>query len=277
MKPILITGADSFSGGILAESLIISGIDVIPMVYQSCGFDNEIVYDFSHSRFSQVLGELPSVSAIVHMGTRTGWHGSTRADLFQPNILATTELVQWAREMSSYFVFVSSAMIAGNDKTSITQETGLDIQSDNDYYYSLWLAEQVIGMSGIRYANLRVSGVFGENGPRNLGLNNAIRDALSGNRPVQYGAGQIKRNYIYVKDLANTIIYCLENEIEGTLLTAGTHINTLAEMLETLCNILLPGEKPEIWNGTDGRDQVIEPSPLLPETRTFEEAIKDIK
>jgi nucleoside-diphosphate-sugar epimerase len=246
------------------------------MVMNSCGFDNEIICENFDNRFSQQLNDLPPVSAVVHLGTQPGWQGSLRKDLFQPNILVTTQLAQWAREMDAYFVFLSSAFIAGNDKPLITPDTGFHIQTDNDYYYSLWLAEQVLGMSGVRHVNLRVSGIFGESGPRNLGINNAIRDALTGNPPVQYGPGQINRNYIYVKDLANIITYCLENEIEGTCLTAGTHVNTMAEMLETICRILLPGRDPEEWEGGIGRDQVIQPSPLLPDTRTFEEAIKDL-
>ena len=54
----------------------------------------------------------------------------------------------------------------------------------------------------------------------------------------------------------------------------------MAEMLQTICDILLPGAKPEIKSINDkryGHDQIVLPSPLFPQGRSFRDAINDIK
>ncbi|UCH92866.1 MAG: hypothetical protein JSV88_21570, partial [Candidatus Aminicenantes bacterium] len=53
-------------------------------------------------------------------------------------------------------------------------------------------------------------------------------------------------------------------------------VNTIAEMLEMICEVLVPGKKAEIHPGKGGYDQVVDISPLLPRGRTFKEAIQDI-
>jgi len=275
MKRILITGAAGFTGKTLTRSMQGPDWEIIPMDRVETGSPNDVVIDFSDDRFSPVLHRLPPVDTVVHLGTHVGWDGANKAVLFQPNILATAELVQWAAENKSYFIFASAALIAGEKNTLITSSSPLG--TSNDYLHSKWLAEEIIKASGVSYAILRIPGIFGLNGPSHLGINKAITHCLNGIRPTRYGDGKIKRNYIYVKDLCNTIHYCTRNRLEGTFLAAGTDVNTVAEMLEIICRELLPGKTPEVLPAGTGYDQVVEPSPLLPQTRTFEDAIKDIK
>jgi UDP-glucose 4-epimerase len=233
-----------------------------------------VTIDFCDKKFIKVLQGLSPVGAVVHLGARVGWDGSSRPDLFQPNVLATAELVNWANRHNSYFVFASAALICGERNPHIA--AGCVLNTENDYLYSKWLGEELIRMSGIKHAILRIPGIFGKNGPKHLGINNAITGALQGTPPVQYGDGKIKRNYIYVKDLCSVIKYCLDNTIEGTHLLGGPRGITIAEMLETICDVLLPGKKPGIRPGKPGHDQVIDHSPHLPNGRSFKEAVLDI-
>jgi UDP-glucose 4-epimerase len=272
MKRVLITGANGFTGSTLVKSL--EEWEIIPMTQWKTGLKNEVTIDFCDDKFVSVLQTLPRADAVVHLGARVGWDGSTRAELFQSNVLATAELVNWAKQHNSTFVFASAALICGERNTFITAGCGLD--TENDYLYSKWLGEEIIEVSGIRHTILRISGIFGKDGPPHLGINNAINSALKGIPPVQYGDGKIKRNYIYVKDLCNIINYCLENAIEGTHLVGGSPVNTISEMLEMICEVLLPVKKPEIRPGKDGYNQVIDVSPLLPKGRTFKDALRDI-
>jgi len=134
-----------------------------------------------------------------------------------------------------------------------------------------------VKMSGIKYAILRISGVFGKNGPAHLGINRAIDDALCKIIPIQYGGGEIKRNYIYVKELCSIIKFCIENNILGTHLVAGSSINTISEMLQIICNVFLPGKKPQCHEGRNGYDQIVEVSSIFNRSCSFEDSIKDIK
>ncbi|MCP4216753.1 MAG: NAD(P)-dependent oxidoreductase [bacterium] len=271
---ILITGANGFTGGYLMRLFEKIGWDFVPMTQFPMGLKHEVTVDFCDHRFSEILNSLPHVDAVVHLGTRVGWDGGTSADLFQPNVLATGQLAHWAQKQGAFFVFASAALIAGEKKTHITADCPPG--TENPYLYGKWLAEELIRMSGVSFANLRISGIFGKNGPAHLGLNRAINGVLNGVAPVQYGDGLIKRNYIYVKDLCNIIRHCIQNKIEGTHLVGGKKINTLAEMLHTICTILATDLEPEIKPAGSGYDQIVDPSPALPETMSFKEAITDI-
>ena len=271
---VLITGANGFIGSTLLRRLADTKWEVIPLNRKSSILKNEVVLDFCDEDFFVKIDSLPKVDAVIHLGARIGWGGSSRTDLFVPNVLATAELARWSNKIGAYLIFASAAIICGLDDPYIKSDSKPKI--DSDYGYSKWLAEELIRMSGVEYAILRIGGAFGRNGPKHLSLNRSIDNALNGIRPIQYGAGNQKRNYIYVEDLAGILLYCLENRIKGTHLVAGSNINTVSEMLNIICNVLIPGKKPEYKAGDNSHDQIIERSQALLKGRSFEDAICDL-
>ncbi len=274
-KRVLITGASGFVGRSIMRKLAHTDWEVIPSVRRSTGFKNEVIIDFCDPNFCMMINSLPKVDAIIHLGAKVGWGDISKHDLFVPNVLATAELVNWADKIGAYFVFASTAIVHGVRNPYITSDSALNL--DAHYGYSKWLAEEVIRMSGVKHAILRIAGIFGKSGPTHLGINKAINNALNDKIPIQYGGGEIGRNYIYIKDLSNIIKFCIENEIEGVHLVAGSSINTVSDMLQIICNVFFPGRNPEYREGSNGNDQIIEHSLYLPKGRLFKEAIIDIK
>jgi len=272
---VLITGANGFVGSTLLRRLADTKWEVISLSRKSCTLKNEVVLDFCDEDFYVKLDSLPKIDAVIHLGARIGWDGSSRSDLFVPNVLATAELARWSEKKGAYLIFASAAIICGLDNPYI--ESDSKPKFDSDYGYSKWLAEELIKMSGVEHAILRICGVFGKNGPKHLSLNRTIDSALNGIIPIQHGAGNQKRNYIYVEDLADILLYCLENRIEGTHLVAGSNINTVSEMLNIICNVLVPGKKPDVRTDRDGYDQIVQHSEFLPIGQSFDSAISDIK
>ena len=272
---VLITGAGGFIGSQFLRRLADTKWEVISLNRSSRTLKNEVVLDFCDEDFYVKLNSLPRVDAVVHLGARIGWDGGSRSDLFVSNVLATAELARWSNKVGAYLIFASAAIICGLGNTYIKSDS--KPKFDSDYGYSKWLAEELIRMSGVKHTIMRIGGAFGRNGPKHLSLNLSIDNALNGIRPIQYGVGNQKRNYIYVEDLADILLYCLENRIEGTHLVAGSNINTISEMLETICHILLPDKKPEYKAGDNGPDQIMEHSQALPKGRSFEDAICDLK
>jgi len=272
---VLITGANGFIGRTFLKRLADTKWEVISLKRKSSKLKNEVVLDFCDEDFYVKLDSLPKVDAVIHLGAKIGWDGSSRSDLFVPNVLAAAELARWSNKIGAYLIFASASIICGLSNPYI--ESDSKPKFDSDYGYSKWLAEELIKMSGVEHAIMRICGVFGKNGPKHLSLNRSIDNALNGIRPIQYGAGNQKRNYIYVEDLAGILLYCLENRIKGTHLVAGSNINTISEMLETICHILLPGKKPEYKAGGNSHDQIIEHSQALLKGRSFEDAICDLK
>jgi nucleoside-diphosphate-sugar epimerase len=85
------------------------------------------------------------------------------------------------------------------------------------------------------------------------------------------------RNYIYVKDVAQAIVHALQEHLSGTHLLAGHEYISVGEMLQQVCDTFAPGSHPLLKDGSEAADQVITPSPLLPMTRGFREALIDIR
>lgn len=274
IKKVLITGASGFIGRSLAE-LLNTDYEIISLVRKPSGYNNEVVANFCENNFPTVVNRLPRVGTVVHLGARVGWYENSRQNLFTPNVLATAVLANWAKKINAYFCFASAAMVCGVRNPNINCES--KVKPDTDYGYSKWLGEEIIKMSGVRHVLLRIGGVYGRNGPFHLGINRAINDALNGKPPIQYGDGQAKRNYIYVKDVGIVIKHCIDNKIEGTHLVAGSAINTFTEMLEIICKNLLPNKRLKHINGKSINDQIIEHSSSLPKGCLFEDAIKNIK
>jgi len=272
---VLITGVNGFIGRTFMKRLADTKWEVISLNRKSSILRNEVVLDFCDDDFYVKIDSLPKVDAVIHLGARIGCDGGSRSDLFVPNVLATAELARWSNKIGAYLIFASTAIICGLDNPYI--ESDSKPKFDSDYSYSKWLAEELIKMSGVEHAILRICGVFGRNGPKHLSLNRSIDNALNGIRPIQYGTGNQKRNYIYVEDLADILLYCLENRIKGTHLVAGCNTNTISEMLETICHILLPDKKPEYKSGDNSHDQIVEHSQALLKGRSFEDAICDLK
>ncbi len=273
-KKVIVTGANGFIGKAVVRELNYRGLEVIPLVRTKTGLNGEIAIDFCDQNFYNAVYSLPKVDAIVHLGAKIGWTGETIQELFMPNVVATAVLADWAGRNGIYFIFASAAIVCGA-KNHLISTTSMP-SPDTDYGYSKFMAEEMVKMSGAKYAILRIGGVFGKDGPKHLGLNRAISEALDGKAPVVNGDGKIKRNYIFVKDLAAFIAICLEQEMEGTHFVASRNSNTIGGMVETICRLILGGKNPEYCESPCGQDQVVEPTPALTDEHSFEDAIKEI-
>ncbi|MCK5013460.1 MAG: NAD(P)-dependent oxidoreductase [Candidatus Omnitrophica bacterium] len=273
-KRVLITGASGFVGSALIEYLASKDWDIIPLVRRESGLKDEVIMDFCDPNISLKINSLPEVDTIIHLGVKADFE-ATIEELFIPNVFATECLVKWASNIKAHFIFASATIVCGAKTNLITSKSVPS--ADIGYGHSKLLAEQKIKESKVEYTILRVGGIFGKNGPNHLGINRTISGALVGDVPIQYGLGEIKRNYIYVKDLAEIIYFCMENKKEGTHLVAGTEASSMSAMLQTICNVFLPGKNIINTGIENGSDQIVEHSMHLPKGRSFEEAILDIK
>lgn len=212
--------------------------------------------------------------AIVHLACKVGWSGESEELLFTPNALATGCFAHLAKHWKARMVFASAAVIHGASTQNISRQSPLD--PDTAYARSKLLAEELISASGIQCCTLRMGGLFGLDGPGHLGLNRAISGAIGGTRPTVAGAGDARRNYLYVKDAAAAIVAALSNGIEGIHLLAGNDVLAIKEMLQHICDVFLAGQRPDFAEGGPARDQIISSSGSLPRGRGFREALLDI-
>ena len=108
-------------------------------------------------------------------------------------------------------------------------------------------------------------------------VSRAIDGAIKGKASLQIGAGMALRNYICVKDDAQAIVFALKKKLDGIHLLAGHEAMPVHAMPQKICEIFIPGSTPLSKEGGAATDQIIERSAVAPKTRTFREALIDIR
>lgn len=276
-RSVLVTGASGFIGGESVKALMQAGWRVTCGGRSQCdvlGCD-VIPLDLINPGEILALADAVHFDAIVHLGAHIGWSGATEIEMYLPNVISSGCLAYLANQWRAHLVFSSGAVVCGVRKNYIAPDS--PAAPDTAYAQTKWLAEQLIVAGCARHCILRIGGVFGLHGPEHLGLNRAINDALKGIPPSLVGSGNALRNYIYVKDVAHAIVYALENDISGTHLLSGSDVQSISGMLNKVCEVFLPGQTPVGKDGGEASDQVVSASPSLPKSRSFLDALVDIR
>ena len=277
-KTVLITGATGFIGRATVEALAGMGWQAIrgTRVLGSPKLPQKTVHlDLADPATILVLAKGPRCDAIIHLGAYIGWSGADESEMFVPNVLSTGCLAHLAHLWGARLIYASAAIVHGLRNVTIKLDS--PVCTDTAYGKSKWLGEKVIQASHVDHCILRIAGVFGYSGPVHLGLNRAIDGSIKGEVPIQIGSGMALRNYIYVKDVAQAIVFALQKELDGIHLVAGHEALPVHEMLKAVCEIFIPESTPLSKEGGAAMDQLIEPSAALPKTRPFRDALLDIQ
>ena len=254
-KRIVITGASGFVGKSSVERFKILGYDVV------CAGRNksdEIYCDLSDPKTCLSINDISDIDGIVHLGARVGFDGSSLDQLFAPNILSTAIIANIAFNQNALLVFASAAIVNGIKSELISVNSPLN--PDTPYAQSKALAEECVRASGAQSAILRIGGVYGIKGPKHLGLNRSIEDAMHGTAPAIFGDGSGKRNYVFVDDLAKIIVNTVRDCRVGTHVVAGSEILSISEMIHSICDVFSIESGP-VWHaGNSSRSQVLSSS-----------------
>ena len=276
-KKVLVTGASGFIGSAIVEQLNQSGYKVTSSTRNRFQYKNDgfIFIDLLKPETIIGLSDNHKFNTIVHFGSQIGWNDKEAKTMLMTNVISTSLLASEAKKMNAKIIFASAAIVHGAFKENIDIDSIVD--PDTLYTKSKWLAEELIRMSSANHCILRLGGVFGFNGPTHLGLNRSISDVLNNISPKIYGNGRIKRNYIYVWDVAKMIEFIIDNNLEGVHLLAGTECSTINSMINKICKVFSNDISPITISGDKARDQFIQSSKVFPERISFEDALKDLK
>lgn len=276
-KSVLVTGASGFIGRATVIALEKAGWDVTRTHrFREVSDDPKELY-LDLTKPGEILSMATEVhfDAIVHIGSQIGWTGESLGRLYVPNVMSTGCLAVLSKYWDAHLLFASAAIVSGM-RTQRIEATSPSFP-DSPYAKSKWLAEELILASECSHCIFRIAGVFGLHGPKHLGINRAIDGAINGQAPTQFGRAEALRNYIYVKDVADSIVFALESKLQGTHLVSGSELLSIQEMLSQICKVFIPDQKVQIKDGKEACSQVICPSQHLPAARKFIDALSDIK
>jgi len=259
------TGSTGFTGKCLLEMFEDSGYEIWHLVRNRKGFENEFVWDF----ISPLPEGLPPCDIVIHLAAHVNFSQNLEFIQYNVNTVSTIKLVAYSRNYKAYFIFASMIGVHGSQCALIDENT--PINPENHYAVSKYLSEEVIKTYLQNYSILRICGIYGLDGPEHLGLNRAISNAVhKKNVPVLRGPGKAKRNYICVQDVAQWILYLVNNYevvphstelgIKEILYLAGPETMTVEEYLELITENILGGMELERKSGPESQDLIVRAS-----------------
>lgn len=145
-------------------------------------------------------------------------------EVFETNYRGLQNVITCIRELpkAPLFIFASSASVYGSPTETCTEATSL---KPNDIYGSSKLAgEHLIEYQLENYVMMRLFNVYGELDPHPHLIPKIVKAATS-DQTLELGTATAKRDFVYVKDVANAF-YAARNAPKGStyiIATGKTH------------------------------------------------------
>jgi ADP-L-glycero-D-manno-heptose 6-epimerase len=243
---IVVTGAAGFIGSCIVAQLNARGQDDLILVdhlneekkknlegkayaryYEKQDFLDLIVHD----RFEE------NIEAMIHMGACSSTTLQDARYFKKNNLEYTKSLAQWALKHSVRFIYASSAATYGDgsngyrdDGQTIRKCKPLNLYGKSKQDFDLWVVEH--GLEE-RVAGLKFFNVFGPNEYHKGDMRSVVAKAyhevaLKGKMRLfkshrkEYKDGEQKRDFIYVKDAVDIVLFFLDNSSINGIFNVGT-------------------------------------------------------
>ena len=259
-KTVVITGATGLIGSELAEQFAAAGADVISAVRDTArARGRRVKYDAAAPLDFDFRADI-----VVHAACSAHpmAYSTDPAGVMRANITGTMNLLDYAVQHGSRFVFLSSGEIYGNDPVSESgfteDETGkIDTMNPRACYpESKRAAETMVAAWAKQYGcDALVARLCHVYGPAISPANSRadaqfLRNALAGEDIVMKSAGSQVRSFMYVKDAARAIMLLCERGVPGEAYNVANRssvasIREYAATLARLAGVSLKFENPD--------------------------------
>ena len=269
-KRIGITGVAGFIGSNLADRLLAEGYDVV-------GFDN-LAYGVREQvpdgvrfhevdiRGRQIYERFRGLDVLFHLAAKNCIADCQEDPLetSDVNVTGTVNVFEAARRADvGKVVYAESSALYEGSQTLPTPESDVHPQS---FYAVSKLAGMAFAEAYRRFYGLRTTALryFGVYGPRQdyrrtipPVMSAFIIKLLRGERPVIYGTGEKRRDFIYVDDVNDFHLRCIDDErTEGEVYNLGTGVNySVREIYDEIATQLGTSIQPEFRPDLPGEAQ----------------------
>ena len=194
------------------------------------------------------LKDIPSVKnvlnilspdIVVNLGAEVSFKKKTD-DMFLVNSVAPKIIANYCGLNHIYYIHASGILVHGFHNKLFSNKTAYN--PDTEYGKSKLIGDLNIIKSGCFYSLLRFPGIYGFAGPDHLGINVSIKNALNNKKPILFGNGLAKRNYIFVEDAAKIIINLIKKKNKGIFYLGGQTV-TFEKMFKDIYNLWFPNFK----------------------------------
>jgi ADP-L-glycero-D-manno-heptose 6-epimerase len=289
---IVVTGGAGFIGSAFVWKLNSEGIDEIVIVDRLGTSEkwknlvNRRYVDFFHKDdFLKMICEDTisfNVEAIIHMGACSSTTERDCDYLMENNYRYSRRLAEWAVKKDIRFIYASSAATYGDGTLGFSDDDHVTktLRPINMYGYSkqvfdLWVLKNQFEriFTGIKFYN-----VFGPNEYHKGDMRSVIHKSfgqiaetgkvrLFKSHRAEYGDGEQKRDFVYVKDCVDILWWFLQNQDVAGIFNLGTgQARTWNDLVGAVFSAM--GREPEI-------EYIDMPESIRPQYQYFTEARMD--
>lgn len=220
---LFVTGAAGFIGSNLCMEFMRRGHEVV-----ACdNFSNGTYRNLTGFR-GQLLpkdiceideNDLKGIDGFFHQAAISDPTVTDEKLVLETNLAQSVRLMKMCRQKGTPFIYASSAAVYGNTK-SPNREFEAE-KPHNVYAYSKlmldYAARQEMGKSqivGLRYFNVYGSGEEFKGKTASIAYH-FLKEIMENRRPLIYGDGKQKRDFVYIKDVARANLLALESGKSG--------------------------------------------------------------
>ncbi|MBR2706528.1 MAG: NAD(P)-dependent oxidoreductase [Mogibacterium sp.] len=262
---IAVTGAGGFIGTeVLASLSGVRDVETIALSRRADGVDNDLprcelrTTDWSYESLAE---SLRGADCVIHLAGTRGT--APDPELYSINERMTRTLLDAMKAAGTGRIVFASSVSVYDDESLIPWTEDSPLHGRTAYGDSKIRCEELIrgcsGRYGYSYAIARIAQVLGS-GERRPGMMNAFIDAAMEKGTLHVmGESRAKRQYIYVRDLANILVYLStgRNKVKN-----DSSITVNAGMRRAYTNI----EIARMVNSAFGNDTPIDYDDSYPET-----------
>ena len=246
MKQFLVTGGAGFIGSNVVKALNAQGHENIVIVdnlgktekWQNLvglKYENYINKADFIKLFMSGKVTPDDIEAIIHLGACSSTTETDADYLFENNYRYTNTLANWAVSNNIRFIYASSAATYGDGSNGFSDVSTDNLRPLNMYGYSKHMFDVEAKKNGMsaKIAGLKFFNVFGPNEYHKDDMRSVINKAyhqvketgeisLFKSYKEGYGDGEQKRDFIYITDVVDVVMWLLKNPTVNGLYNLGT-------------------------------------------------------
>lgn len=244
---IVITGAAGFIGSCIVAKLNDRGLeDLILVDHLHDGLKEK---NLEHKRYLRYydkrdfLGRVKqnqldaSLKCIIHMGACSSTTLQDERYFLENNYAYTRTLARWALDHRVRFIYASSAATYGDgsagykdDEETIRRCSPLNLYGQSKQKFDQWVLDEgaIDKVAGLKFFN-----VFGPNEYHKGDMRSIVAKAyqrvveegamsLFKSYTAEYGDGEQKRDFIYVKDVVDIVLFFMDHPRINGIFNVGT-------------------------------------------------------
>lgn len=230
---VAVTGANGFVGRVLLPNLYYEGYKILPLVRRSSGVLNERVVDFSKTQ--DISDNLTGVDVVVHLIARTHVLKEADTDILseyrETNVNVTRRILEACKRAGvKRFIYISSVKALGDEREDFSYNDHVISNPRDEYGKTKHEAEEIVKNLckdyGIESVILRPPLIYGPGVKANFFK---LIQLVSYAPVLPFGQVQNLRSLIYVENLTDLIVKCVESPLvanEMFLISDGMPLST---------------------------------------------------